>query len=555
MSSPTYVGVKDSDVLYLFPAPESPAEECVKHPSNRRYVRPIRTFDCAFATDAIVLSFEVPPRRLSTGWKFGSNEGETDIFLGDNPSIKQLISGTHFTIGFNQNSGVLMLTNHSSIGTFIRSRADDDDDSNAEPLRRLYFSSVLERRTQIVLPGYNFIAVVPRSSDDQTYQALLTAGLRSPFSGYMTPITPPEGGPPVHRGGYSIRNIIRKAHPLNRTHVDVFVAVRISTGDKFVAKCFVKRENPETREMRFLQLLEDRKHDNIIRLEEILDAGESIYLVMPASPRGDLSQHEYLQWSESQKTHTALQILAGAEFLHRSGIFHRDIKPENLLLFTENPVNIKIADLGSATSQALANDLVGTENYAAPEVVLASNAGSSPYRTNLVDSWSIGVVLLTFYNRIEDYRNIRLFHGDGYHKILQMVASNCARSKMELPRLVALTVVIEPERRLTVAQCFQQCKNIWDRLAENLGPPILSQATIPNRPLGAGSADLPPTLDLPSEFSYFDRDGTPPPGSPNTATAGSIGTRLEASVSLSIDSIYEGLYTSASATSDVDRDG
>ncbi|KAF3156065.1 hypothetical protein TWF225_010709 [Orbilia oligospora] len=564
MPPPTYVGVKDSDVLYLLPSTGSAAEECLQHPSNRRYVRPIRACGSEFYIDALVLSMEVPPKSFSTGWIFGNSKRDADIFLGDNSKTSEFISGAHFAIGFNQKSGILMLTNYSRGGTFVRSGTHDDP--YAGPVRRLRgddSSSILERQTQIILADHNFMAIIPRNSDDQKYQALLITELKGPFSGYMTPITPPEGGSPVHHGGYSIRNIIRKAHPLDRTHVDIFVAVRISTGDKFVAKCFLKQEKPQTEEIRFLQLLEDRKHDNVIRLEDILETSQSIYLVLPASPRGDLSQHEYLRWSEPQKAHTALQILAGAEFLHRSGIFHRDIKPENLLLFTENPVNIKIADLGSATSEETANDLVGTENFAPPEIIFSSRAGSSPYRSKLVDSWSIGVVLLTFYNRIEDYRNIRLCRGDEYHQILEMIASNCARSKLELPRLIACTVLIEPERRLTVTQCFKYCQAIWGRLSEDLGPPALTQATALNRSLREPSRDLPPTIDLPSEFSYFDLNGPPLPGSPNAPSVGSLGTslatpgpsytpRLESENTFSMNSIYEQLHTSAPPAGDLD---
>ncbi|KAK6495964.1 hypothetical protein TWF481_003009 [Arthrobotrys musiformis] len=564
----TYIGVKDSDVLYLLPAKSSAentlsprVKECIEHSSNRKYVRRIRGCGSEADVDAIVLSMEVPPRCLLTGWVFGNSEKDVDILLGDDSREDKFISGAHFAIGFNQNSGVLMLTNYSTSGTFIRSEMDGDTNDSNIGLRRLFGndpSSILERRTEIILAGYHFMAIIPRNSNDQKYQALLIAELKSPFNGYMTPITPPEGGSPIHHGDYSIRNIIRKATSFN--HADIFVAVRISTGDKFVAKCFLKRENYKTKEIDFFRLLKSWKHNNVISLEDILETNQSTYLVLPASPRGDLSQHDYRQWPELQKSHTALQILAGAKFLHQSGIFHRDIKPQNLLLFAEHPVNIKIADLGSATSEETANDMVGTENFAPPEILLGSSPVSRPssnpssryYRNSLVDSWSIGVVLLTFYNPIEDYRKIQC-RGDGYHRILEMVASNCARSELELPRLIAGTVLIDPQRRLTIAQCFEQCQALWERLSESLEPPILIQRTVrnPSAPL----SDLAPTLDLPTELSYFDPNATPPPGSPNTAVADSMDTSLatiEGGDALS-NSIYESLHIRASPAPDVEE--
>ncbi|KAK6495770.1 hypothetical protein TWF481_002817 [Arthrobotrys musiformis] len=199
----TYIGVKDSDVLYLLPAKSSAentlsprVKECIEHSSNRKYVRRIRACGSESDVDAIVLSMEVPPRCFLTGWVFGNSEKDVDILLGDDSREDKFISESHFAIGFNQNSGVLMLTNYSTSGTFIRSEMDGDTNDSNIGLRRLFGndpSSILERRTEIILAGYHFMAIIPRNSNDQKYQALLIAELKSPFNGYMTPITPPEG--------------------------------------------------------------------------------------------------------------------------------------------------------------------------------------------------------------------------------------------------------------------------------------------------------------------------------------------------------------------------
>ena len=63
----------------------------------------------------------------------------------------------------------------------------------------------------------------------------------------------------------------------------------------------------------------------------------------------------------------------GVEFLHSLNICHRDLKPENIL-FLENDL-LKIGDFGWAAEitneNCFFNEISGTDNYAAPEVLSA----------------------------------------------------------------------------------------------------------------------------------------------------------------------------------------
>ncbi|KAK6532413.1 hypothetical protein TWF281_006602 [Arthrobotrys megalospora] len=514
MSHITYVGVKNSDVLYLFPLTRS-ADKYLDHPVNQKYVRNIRTCGELSTERAIVLSMEMPPKSFETGWVFGGNMQTDDVFLG---------ADARFSVGFNQKSGILLITNHSKNDIFIHEQVGADSSLCIKP-RRLNsdtgLSSILERRNRIELPDCTLLAVIPRNSDDQEYQKLLVAGLKSSFQGYYTPITPPEDGSTIC-SGYSLRNVVRKADPSDLCHVDILVAVRITTGDKFIAKRFLKRENNDHKEHYFLNLLESFKHDNVIRLEDLLETTREICLVLPASPSGDLSQHDCRRWSETQKTHAALQILSGTEFLHRYGIFHRDIKPSNLLLFADNPILVKIADLGSTTLEEMANDMVGTENFAAPEVMLAGATGVSPYQTDLVDVWSIGVVLMTFYNAVEQFRRMSRELQEDYHKVLATLASCCSKSKFWLPWLLSCMVKAEPKDRLTIAQCLRLCQGTWDKLMEELEVLIPAQPTESAHSLAPTSIDLASTVRVGNSFASTDPDTAPRTLSPALAEAGSI---------------------------------
>jgi 5'-AMP-activated protein kinase catalytic alpha subunit len=62
-------------------------------------------------------------------------------------------------------------------------------------------------------------------------------------------------------------------------------------------------------------------------------------------------------------------LIAGIEYLHKSGVCHRDLKPENLLLDFDK--TLKIVDFGLSNMYEKGETLktaCGSPCYAAPEV-------------------------------------------------------------------------------------------------------------------------------------------------------------------------------------------
>ena len=81
-----------------------------------------------------------------------------------------------------------------------------------------------------------------------------------------------------------------------------------------------------------------------------------------------------------------IQLLDGIEFIHSNNICHRDLKLENILI--DKDLNIKICDFGHSTStDKLLDDLIGTPEYCAPELITGSYDGC------LADLWSLGIIL------------------------------------------------------------------------------------------------------------------------------------------------------------------
>ena len=85
------------------------------------------------------------------------------------------------------------------------------------------------------------------------------------------------------------------------------------------------------------------------------------------------------------------QLIAGIEYIHKSGICHRDLKPENLLLDYDK--TLKIVDFGLSNmytpgSSEQLKTACGSPCYAAPEMIAGKR-----YFGSQVDIWSCGVIL------------------------------------------------------------------------------------------------------------------------------------------------------------------
>ena len=145
----------------------------------------------------------------------------------------------------------------------------------------------------------------------------------------------------------------------------------------------------------------DVQHDSIVKCIDVYEDNTSLHFVLEEINGGDLFDHiihsEGRKLKEPEAMNILNQILEGLHYLHdEKGIVHRDIKPENFLLYNDGiKVRIKLIDFGFATyckNEETMNDLLGTPQYAAPEIF-----EQKPY-TSKVDMWSLGVVL---YNMVK----------------------------------------------------------------------------------------------------------------------------------------------------------
>jgi serine/threonine protein kinase len=102
------------------------------------------------------------------------------------------------------------------------------------------------------------------------------------------------------------------------------------------------------------------------------------------------------------------QVTQGLEQLHRIGVQHRDLKPTNILVRSQAPLDLVLADFGLAaiSDATVLTQPYGTLLYSAPETLTGMYSRAS-------DFWSLGIVLieaLTGEPIAATLRNDRLLH-------------------------------------------------------------------------------------------------------------------------------------------------
>ena len=201
-----------------------------------------------------------------------------------------------------------------------------------------------------------------------------------------------------------------------------------------------------------IDILKKVEHPNIVKLYDIFESPDKIYLVMELVTGGELfdSIVERGKYTEKDSAELIYQILKGVEYLHSVGICHRDLKPENLLYY-EKSKNSKIMLSDFGLSKIFNDDQVmktacGTPGYVAPEVLRRKG-----YRKE-VDMWSIGVItyiLLCGYPPFYEENNAELFNQILKGKF-EFDAPYWDNISNQAKNFVSRSLVVDSSRRLTV---------------------------------------------------------------------------------------------------------
>lgn len=165
---------------------------------------------------------------------------------------------------------------------------------------------------------------------------------------------------PLGEGSYAK---VRKAYSRRtKLHVAVKIIDRKKAPDDFLDK-FLPRE---------LSIIQNLDHPHIIRVYEVLEIGDKVFVVMDLATGGDLldyiKEKGYVEESLTKKIF--LQMLQAVKHCHKHGVLHRDLKCENILLDEGN--NVKLTDFGFSRpfkKSEICKTYCGSAAYAAYEIL------------------------------------------------------------------------------------------------------------------------------------------------------------------------------------------
>ncbi|ORY26664.1 kinase-like domain-containing protein [Naematelia encephala] len=149
--------------------------------------------------------------------------------------------------------------------------------------------------------------------------------------------------------------------------------------------------------MREIKLLQNLRHENVIRLHEMMVSKGSVYMVfeyMEHDLTGLLSL-QGINFTPANLKSLNYQMLSGLAYLHDKSILHRDMKGSNILLNARG--ELKLGDFGLARvySKFKRDDYTNrviTLWYRSPELLL----GETVYGPT-VDTFSAGCIMLELF--------------------------------------------------------------------------------------------------------------------------------------------------------------
>jgi serine/threonine protein kinase len=167
----------------------------------------------------------------------------------------------------------------------------------------------------------------------------------------------------------------------------IYIVLDKNENKKKILKVLVKSSVTNT-QMQIYDMLMSLYHPNICEIENIIDKGMFLILVMKYI-NGD-TMCTYFKKSRTHDIYNKIlfDLVLTLNYLHSKNIIHGDIKPDNIII-TPNGIPIIIDfDLSKlVNNKLLVTKIFGTKFFMAPEMVFKE------YITTKIDVWSLGMTL------------------------------------------------------------------------------------------------------------------------------------------------------------------
>ena len=137
-----------------------------------------------------------------------------------------------------------------------------------------------------------------------------------------------------------------------------------------------------------VQLLRQLDHPNIVRVYELFEDDDAVYIIMEHCSGGTLASRAPYTEREAAKIMT--KLLSAVAYCHQRGILHRDIKMDNAMFECESKESdVKLIDFGLGVTEEerqgpYYSEVVGTVYTMSPQII------HERYRNP--DPWACGVI-------------------------------------------------------------------------------------------------------------------------------------------------------------------
>ena len=195
------------------------------------------------------------------------------------------------------------------------------------------------------------------------------------------------------------------------------------------------------------------EHDNIVRIHDVFEDAQRVYLVMDHMAGGELFDQifERGSLSEAEAAEIVRKLCVALQYLHDQNISHRDLKPENVLLVDKSDItDVKLIDFGMSKvfgpGEISTASTLGTPGYMAPEIM------QNKLYTAAVDMWALGVIT---YIILAGYMPFDDSHGRKTHWKTDFPPAEWNAISNEAKDLINKLLEVDPEKRPSAADCLK----------------------------------------------------------------------------------------------------